>query len=150
MQVTLYKNLSSPETLNKTLNTAVNAFTCSLKDDTDVNNPVILISKSKVSDVVSFNYAYLDLFKRYYYLELPKERLGGMLEIQGHVDVLMSHRNTIKNLNALVERQENFYNLYLPDLKIPNMSYARVQTRLFPQQPLNINGTLLLAVCGKG
>lgn len=149
MQVTLYNNQSSPETVSKKI-TKIKQFNCSLKDDTNISEPIIVMSKNQVSDVVSFNYAYLDLFKRYYYLDLPTERLGGMLEIQGHVDVLQSHSTAIKNLNALVERQQNFYNLYLPNLQIPNLSYRRVQTFQFPEQPLNIGGTMILAVCGKG
>lgn len=150
MQITLYKNTSSPETVNKNITRVVSPFACSLKDDTDIAHPVILISKSKVSDVTSFNYCYLDLFKRYYYLELPKEKLGGMLEIQGKVDVLMSHKDAIKNLNAMVERQQNFYNLYLPDLRIPDKAYKRVQTLKFPMQPLETDGILYLAVSGRG
>lgn len=149
MQVTLYNNNSAPEIVNKSLET-IKTFSCSLKDDTDIRNPIIVFSKAEISDVTGFNYAYLDLFNRYYYLEIPTLKLGGMVEIQGHVDVLSSHKNAIKNLNAIVERQQNFYNLYLPNLQIPNVAYRRVQTLKFPMQPLDTNGTLYLAVAGRG
>ena len=150
MNVTLYKNISSPNTLNKSITAIRSTISCSLKDNTDIKTPTIRISKSLISDSTSFNYMYIDIFKRYYYTNQPLECVGGILEISGNIDVLMSHKNEIKNLNALVERQQNFYNLYLSDLQIPNLAYKRVQTLKFPNQPLNIGGTMILAVCGKG
>lgn len=150
MKVTLYNNTSSNNTVSKKLTTVRTALTCSLKDNTDMLTPTILLSKSNISGATNFNYMYIDEFKRYYYTKSPVERKGGVLEIEGQVDVLMSHSNAIRNLYALVERQEYFYNLYMPDLKIPNVAYKRVQTIKFPTQPLTLDGTLILAVSGKG
>lgn len=151
MQVTLYKNNSNTRVLNKNLTVVKSNINCSLKDDTDLQTPTILLSKSTIPDATSFNYMYIDIFKRYYYTKQPVEQIGGILKIEGNIDVLMSHADEIKQLYALVERQQNFYNLYLSDLQIPNLAYKRVQTLIFPQQPLDaVGGTMILAVCGKG
>lgn len=150
MNVSFYKNNSSPNTVNKSISTVKNNLTCSLKEDTDILSPTIRISKSTISDPTTFNYMYLPDFKRYYYVKNTIECIGGIMEIEGTVDVLMSHQTAIKNLYALVERQQNFYNLYLPDLQIPNLAYKRVQTIKFPMQPLTVVGQLILAVTGKG
>lgn len=150
MNVTLYNNSSNSNVVNKTITAIRNAIPCSLKDDTDLQTPTIRLSKSLISDPTSFNYMYIDIFKRYYYTKQPLECVGGILEIEGEIDVLMSHKDKIKQLNALVERQQNFYNLYLPNLQIPNLSYKRIQTIKFPAQPLNVAGTMILAVSGKG
>lgn len=150
MNVTLYNNSSNPNVVNKTITAIRNAIPCSLKDDTDLQTPTIRLSKSLISDPTSFNYMYIDIFKRYYYTKQPLECIGGILEIEGNIDVLMSHKDEIKQLNALVERQQNFYNLYLADLQIPNLAYKRVQTLKFPRQPLTSDTTLILAVSGRG
>lgn len=150
MNVTFYKNSSSKNTVNKSLVQVGSVINGSLKDNTDIATPTLLISKDKISDPTTFNYMYIDIFKRYYYTKQPVEAIGGMLIVEGQIDVLMSHALEIKNLYALVERQEQFYNLYLPDLQLPNVAYKRVQTLKFPMQPLNVDGRLLLAVSGRG
>lgn len=150
MQVTFYNNKSNNKTVSKNIVRVGSPISASLKDNTDVSTPTLMISKSAISDPTTFNYMYIDIFKRYYYTKQPVEAVGGMWIVEGTIDVLMSHQNEIKALYALVERQENFYNLYMHDLQIPNLAYKRIQTLTFPIQPLQIEGTLILAVSGKG
>ena len=79
MNVTLYKNISSPNTLNKSITAIRSAIPCSLKDNTDIKTPTIRISKSLISDPTTFNYMYIDIFKRYYYTNQPLECVGCIL-----------------------------------------------------------------------
>lgn len=146
MNITLYNTKDPKEKVVKTLYSAYNV-TVQLKNPTDVLKPVIILGGV---DISNYNYCYIPDFKRYYYISDMTTDYGNLSGRECVIDPLMTYSSQIKSLNAIVERQQNFYNLYLPNLGIPDMSYARVQTRLFPQQPLNVNGTLLLAVCGKG
>lgn len=146
MNITFYNTKDPKEKVVKTLYNGYGT-TVQLKAPTDVLKPVIIVGSV---DVANYNYCYIPDFKRYYYISDITTDYGNISGRECQVDPLMSYSSQIKALNAIVERQQNFYNLYLPNLQISDMSYSRVQTRLFPQQPLNVNGTLLLAVCGKG
>lgn len=150
MYVTLYNNQSNNNVLNKNIIVVKNNINCSLKDNTDIMTPTIRLSKAVIADATTYNYMFIDIFKRYYYVNDIVECIGGVMEIAGNVDVLMTFQSNIKQLYALVERQQNFYNLYLHDLQIPNYAYKRVQTFKFPMQPLDMDGQLILAVAGKG
>lgn len=146
MNITLYNTKSPNNTVNKTLTNAYN-ITVQLKTPTNVLKPTIILGGVNIT---GYNYCYIPDFGRYYYISDMATEYANINERTLEVDSLMSWGSGIKGLFAIVERQQNFYNLYLPDLQFPNLAYKRVQTFTFPQQPLNIDGTLLLAVCGKG
>lgn len=146
MTITFYNTTSSRETLNKTLTNAQD-INIDLKDPTNVLHPTLLLGNINIT---GWNYCYIAEFKRYYYIADMDTYYNGMTTRELTVDPLMSHQSEILNLTALIERQENFYNLYLPDLQIPNYAYRRVQTKLFPMQPLNVNPTIILATTGMG
>lgn len=146
IQATFYNTKSSPETVNKVL-TDSRQLSIELKAPTDVLSPVIVLGGV---DITGYNYCYIPAFKRYYYIDEMETDYGNITGRKCSVDVLMTYKSQIKQLNAIVERQQNYYNLYLNDLQIPDYAYKRIQTKQFPQQPLNVAGTMLLAVMGKG
>lgn len=146
MTITLYKTTSPAEMVTKTL-TGAKSVSLSLKTPVDVLHPVLVLGGV---DITGYNYAYIRDFNKYYFINQLETGYAQINERKLEVDVLMTYAAEIRSLYALVERQEKYYNLYLPDLRIPNYSYKRVQTKQFPQQPLNVGGTMILAVMGKG
>lgn len=148
MNITLYANKSDIHVVSKQISQVqiLNNVVC--KEPTNLQSPVLFVNIIP-SNIANFNYVYIPDFKRYYFANVTT-RNANNVQINCKVDPLMSFSNEIKNINAIVERQTNNYNLYLQDLQIPNYVYRRVQTKVFPQQPLNVNGTMILATSGKG
>lgn len=116
MQVTLYVNQSDPRKVSKSLITVGN-YEITLKADCSIQNPVLLISDTTVQ-FERVNYAYIPNFNRYYYVD-DITFTPTIVQLKLRVDVLMSNRYFIKGLNTYVDRQENLYNLYIADPKLP-------------------------------
>ena len=148
MTLTIYANKSDRNVVSKSISQVQNLTNVLCKDPTNILNPVFFVQIT-AGNIAAFNYLYAPDFKRYYFATaITRNRTN--IEINCEVDVLMSFSSNIKGLNAIVERQTNYYNLYLPDLQIPDYAYRRVQTKVFPQQPLDVGGTMILATSGMG
>ena len=87
-----------------------------------------------VNEPQNFNYAYIQEFNRYYYVGNITTLINGMWELDCRVDVLMSYRHKIRQLNAVIARQENLYNLYLEDNKLLTTSRRLYTTLAFPNK----------------
>lgn len=113
MTVTLYKNKSDPEVVNKSLDLIVQ-LTGTLREATSILDPVIVL-ETEVDIISSCNYTHITDFKRYYFITNVRSIRNGLWEIALHVDVLMSHKEKLLKQSAIIARQENLYNLYLDD-----------------------------------
>ena len=78
-------------------------MTGTLKDTTNVINPVVLITHE---NPVVYNYAYIPEFNRYYYINEIVCVRNNLWRLIMHVDVLMSHATQIKNCSAIVTNSE--------------------------------------------
>lgn len=87
-------------------------ITGTLRNATDVNNPVIQFEMSLTN---AYNYAYIPDFGRYYYLSPPVAVRSGLVEYTGTVDVLQSWYTYFKNSPMIASRSDSTYNKYLPD-----------------------------------
>ena len=110
MNVTLYKNTSEKTKVGKTLASA-SVHTGTLREGCEVVNPTIIVEGDNLSD---FNYMYIPEFHRYYFITGITSIKKGLWQIDGHCDVLESYKEQIKTQKAVVERQENEYNLLSP------------------------------------
>lgn len=97
----LDKQLTNPQTVNGVL-----------RDGTSVLHPIIVI---EYMSVPSFNYAYIEKFKRYYYVTDVGSVVNNIWSISLDVDVLMSFGTQIRNCSAMVERNEYYYYLHVID-----------------------------------
>ena len=86
------------------------------RDNVDLINPVF---EMESNNVLSFNYVYLNMFGRFYFVDSIECVRNGLYRIYCSVDVLMTYREQLKDLQVYVTRQENTYNEYLPDEKLP-------------------------------
>lgn len=128
MNVTLYTNTSDEHILDKSITqVGLSAVSGTLKEDTNYINPTLILSSS-VSD---FNYCYIDIFDRYYYVRnktYSQQRYYYDLE----VDVLMSWNSEIKALNVIANRSSSTFNVYQPDNSIPFLQNNIIATQKFP------------------
>lgn len=143
MNVTLYKNTSEKNKVGKTL-TSASGHVGTLREGCEVVNPSIIIEGNNLSD---FNYMYIPEFHRYYFITGITSVKKGLWQIDGHCDVLESYKTQIKAQKAVVERQQEKYNLYLNDPEWKVYTNKQVLTRTFPNG-FSDSGNYYLTVVG--
>lgn len=111
MTITLYYNSSPPNFVNKTI-VEVESMEGTLRSPTSIIDPVVILERNSP---MGFNYVYIPEFRRYYYVSGISSESNNLIAVAMHVDVLMTFKTEIANMNAIVKRQENQYNLYLDD-----------------------------------
>ena len=111
MNIVLMSNSSEKNKIGKTLTTVV-TLSGSIKESSSILKPVILI---EYSDPTAFNYAYIEDFGRYYFVNDVVVVRNNLLRISLTVDVLESFLAGILAQNVIVDNSSNDYDLYLPD-----------------------------------
>lgn len=142
MELVLYNCSSDKKRITKNLTEVKKYETCRLKEDTDIVNPTFIVNKPSRSNVpiqdlemTSFNYIYCSWLKRYYFVNKVRLAKGGFLEIDCHVDVLMTYKDSLYNHNVYVTRCERkFYsdkskNGIFYDSSFPIRSDVTVETK---------------------
>lgn len=124
MNIVLYKNNSERNKLDKNI---INATTIigQLKESTDILNPTFIVEYNQ--NYYNFNYVHVPVFNRYYYIENINV-VGKTLELSLHVDVLMSHKNDIKQSKATITRSDKG-SVYLNDNRIVNTAQHSITHR---------------------
>ena len=130
MTIDLYINKSEKERVTKTLSSE-KSFTGTLREQTSIIDPTISIEST--DNLSQYNYMYIPDFGRYYYIRNVESVKNGLWRITGHVDVLMSFKNQILANSGVIERQENKWNLYLPDPDFQTSNKTQIQTKKFPK-----------------
>lgn len=128
MNITTYVNASDEHVLDKSITKVHDSISVILKDDTNLINPVIIVSGSLAP---SYNYVYITEFNRYYYVRditYSQQRYYIALE----VDVLMSFNAAIKDLEVIANRSSSRFNVYQPDNSIPFLQNNIIATQKFP------------------
>lgn len=111
--VMLYKNSSEHERVDKTnYLTAVESVMCVLRGECSIINPELTLALNRVPD---FNYVYIPIFKRYYYVNDFTSLRKDLWAISLSIDVLMTYKDGIKKLDAFVVRNEHTYNDWIID-----------------------------------
>ena len=112
MEIILYYNDSEKIKLDKEL-TQIGTIEGRLFQNTSITKPSIMFDLDTA--VFSANYLYIPQFNRYYFITDVVNVSANKWQIQGRVDVLTSFKSAIRENTAIIERQENEYNLYLDD-----------------------------------
>lgn len=143
--INLYTNKSDRIVMTKSL-TLIKTLTGTLREETSIINPVIIIEASK-ADIANLNYIKISEFKRSYFINEIKSLRQNVWELQCHVDVLSSFASEIKANEAIIKRQETNWNLYLNDDSIRCYQDPHVVTRSFPVgfNPNSMSYVLLVA-----
>ena len=144
MNLIFYRNYSERYALNKNI-TEMFQTTGKLKENTDIINPTYILKKA--NEVLAVNYCFDVETERYYFIQNVKKNIGGFWEVQCAVDVLMSYRDGINNLDVVTKRQENVYNTYLNDTEFKTYNYPRITQKKFPIG-FTSNSHIILTVAG--
>lgn len=116
-----FNNTKEDIVVNKEI--SVNSYALRLRgtfrDNIDFINPIFDIEWTQIP---TFNYVYLNMFGRYYFVDNIECVRNNLYRIYCSIDVLMSYKEQLQDLQVYVTRQENNYNEYLPDEKLPSNS----------------------------
>lgn len=108
--------------------------TGTLRDGASLLDPVVIIQPDPTLNpnfIKEKNYMWIEAFGRYYYITNISTPYNGLWEVHGHVDVLMSFADRIRQQTAIVAKQEKKYNLLLDDGSFMTYQNPKFQTKLF-------------------
>lgn len=131
MIIKLYKNISDDNVINKTLQSEITLADASVRGEVDVLSPKIRMV-SENNNLALYNYCYLPNYQRYYFITDITEVRTNVYDLEMKVDVLETYKAQILQLEGVIGRQENEYNLYLNDDKWSVYADRQVLTRHFP------------------
>ena len=128
--VKLYTVTDDAKVVSKSLGTATEFTSVTIKETTDVTAPVLRIASS--SNLSGYNYCYIERYGRYYFINRIDTTPDGMWVIHCRCDVLMSYKSQIKALTGTLERSETVFNGYLNDSEYKALAYRKIVTKQFP------------------
>lgn len=114
MNIVLMRNKSAANYLTKNVETLA-TVTGNLTADCSVINPAILLDGDITMRVKALNYFHIPDFGRYYFVTGMTTTDGGLWLLEGHVDVLVSFRDSINPCKGVVARNETSFNQYFND-----------------------------------
>lgn len=127
--VKFYQNTSDNRYLSKSLTQKGTDISCSFKEDTTQEDPVLIISPTSYQ--AEANYCYISDTGRYYYIvnvTFSQQRVFVHLR----VDVLMSFGSSLASCKCIASRSQNKYNSYLNDDRYPSLQYSNPVLKKFP------------------
>ena len=146
MIINLYKYSGEHNRLDKTnlLSDAI-SLQGTARESIDRMSTSVLIEYS--GTLSTYNYAFIDEFNRYYFIESDTIERNGIHRLQLTTDVLMSHKTGILNSYGIVARNENLYNARLIDDRLRFLGYKEINTIKLGGSVKN-GDTFILAVNG--
>lgn len=143
MNITLYNCTDDERKLNKTLTAVKTTDAVLLNDGFSYLAPSLLLRGSP-ADFVGVNYAYIPDLGRYYYIRDITIEHADRVRLYLSVDVLMSWRTQILDLDVIALRSTNHGNQYIIDNKIqlqrkPFIITKRLTYSMFDSELLDNN-----------
>ena len=150
MQVALMNNRSLPNVLNKTVSTTAtyDAQMVAVIDDKQIvvrfHLPYNAVNWKAVN--------YMEVDGAYYYIDSVKHVANGISEVNGSIDLLMTYRDAIKQLNVLAERSTSHGSKAAVDPLRASEAGGRVEVVKFPSSisGKEVDGTFILSTSQSG
>ena len=130
MNIMLYSNASEINAVDKKL-TELTTLTGTLREQSSIIDPIITISDID-NYIGQMNYAYIPQFNRYYFITNIESVRKNLWKVSFHVDVLYTYRESIRANSAIIERNENEYDLKLNDGLFRTQQNPRIEQFPFP------------------
>ena len=100
MQLILHKTTDSNKVINKTLTDTVD-LNITLKRDTDIIRPIILLSKVSGINFKQYNYAHIPDLNRYYFINSVESVNNSIDKLSLECDVLETYKADILSSEAI-------------------------------------------------
>ena len=149
MTITFYQTADDAKKLDKSLTQIASYSNATIRaaDGVNILNPTIQIADTNAT-LYGVNYAYIQEYGRYYFVRNVRDVRTGLIEFSLACDVLSTYKDGIRNLEAIIARQETEFNLYLPDEAFKAYAYPKIVQKKFPNTLGGANN-LVLVVAGK-
>lgn len=108
MIIKFYNTTSANNVINKILENETE-FEIQLKDTTNVKTPKIIL---RSDTPINFNYAYIEKFKRYYFVDSIELYPNKIYNIYLHCDVLETYKDDILKCEGNITQQKQNVNNY--------------------------------------
>lgn len=133
--INLYQNSAEVNRVDKTdYLTSVGTLTGALREECSMLTPSIVYQSS---DVPTFNYVYIPIFNRYYYVTSLSSVSKNVWRMELNCDVLMSYKEQIFLLQGVIGRQEIDFNPLLVDNELPTQNNPIVEVIDIPSDAFN-------------
>ena len=133
--INLYQNSAEVNRVDKgQFLIGVGTLSGALRNECSMLTPSIVYQSS---DVPTFNYVYIPIFNRYYYVTSLSSVSKNVWRMELNCDVLMTYKEQIFLLQGVVGRQENEFNPLLVDTEIPAQSNPIIQVIDIPSDAFN-------------
>lgn len=142
MVIKLYKTTSDPKAVTKVLTDEI-VINAIAREPLNVVNPVITYDGDNTT-IAGYNYAYIDDWARYYFMEIQNESYN-INSLILRSDVLTTAKPWLISRPAVIRRNERLYNSYLNDPKFNSYAFANIVTRKFPT-PIESDSIILMTV----
>ena len=143
MTLTLYKNSSDNEVLDKSLETIESGVEFLLLDGCSEFSPVLTLRNRQTAREA--NYLYINEWGKYYYINDRNYDNNGIITISASEDVLMSFKDAIRATEQNITRSEDpkVYNLYINDPRMQALTKMQVQQKVFGNDVFNVGDMTL-------
>lgn len=145
INVTLYSTGDAVNVVGKT-KTQISTHTVTLKDGCSADRPVVQLTGA-ASSLASANYAYIDVFDRYYWITDRSSLNNGVISVSMVSDPWESFKTELEACEAIIDRNENVMQGYLNDKSYPLLSFNKLATVAFPTA-LPDEGDIVLMTVG--
>lgn len=112
MTINLYNCEAEMNRIGKNNKSLILSLSGTLKQESSIIDPIILLHLDNCSGI---NYAYIEEFKRWYFVREIKQVRNDLVELTMHVDVLESFKDAILNNTAILDRSKTSGNPYFDD-----------------------------------
>lgn len=138
--IVFLKNISENNVLGKTFasnqsGTIKTVLEGNLVYNQSIENPRFLIK----GNVIGYNYAYIPMFNRFYYISDIVCRENDLQEISFNVDVLQSFKTEIKNCEGIASLSTDRTNYFINDGSITAQQNKRIITQYFKNTGVNFS-----------
>ena len=104
MEIKLYITEDSDTVMNKDL-TLIATFDIQMRDTQNVSAPILILGEIEGVDLKTVNYAYIDEFKRYYFIRTITVGQNNIYTLAMECDVIETYKEDILNSSALISRR---------------------------------------------
>lgn len=133
--INLYQSSAEVNRVDKTdYLTGVGTLSGALREECSIIAPSITF---KQTSVPTFNYVYIAAFGRYYFVTGITSVSKDIWRMSLSCDVLMTWKDDIRALTAIIARQENSFNPLLFDSELPAQANQNITVTQFPAGGFN-------------
>lgn len=146
--IRLYKTSSPSNKINKDLGNIISSPVIDFKNrPKDLNNLDIDLSNYATLQTVNFNYVHIPSLNLYYFAKILPSNIGpthNILHLE--LDPLMTYKDQILNLDCIIKRNTNKYNLYVEDEELQTLKKTQIQTKAFNHTFVPYTSTVITLV----